>query len=403
MSILGNSREAKQEGWNMNYDMVITGKIVDTKTYNASICIEDNKIVSITREGVSGKKEIKTPAYIFPGFIDAHVHLREDGSQQWTYKEDFITGSRAAIHGGVITVADMPNTPEPAGNREAVLKKIELAKKSQIPVLFYGAVLSSNMDKLKEMADVVCGYKIYAAETTGSLLLDDLDQIEKAVEILAETGKPIVFHCGNNLEKILKICKKYNAKTHIAHVSDKEEIEIIKKYKGSMQLTCETTPHNLYFSEKDTKKNKLLQVKPPIGTEENRSELMAALKTGIIDMLSTDHAPHTLEDKKQGAAGLPELDTYSNIVSWLLTELRPEQIVKLTSENPAKHLGISTGIKEGLPANLTILDMQRTTVEKKDLKTKCGWSPYEGHEFPGKAIYTVYQGKILMENGILLK
>ena len=384
----------------MSYDLVITGKIVDTKTYNASICIEDYKIVDITKEGVSGKKEIKTPAYIFPGFIDAHVHLREDPSQQWTYKEDFLTGSRAAIHGGVVTVADMPNTPEPAGNREAVLKKIQLAKKPTIPILFYGAVLSGNMDKLEEMTDLVCGYKVYAAETTGSLLLDDLNQIEKAVEILSETGKPIVFHCGNNMEQILKICKKHNAKTHIAHVSKKEEIEIIKKYKSS-KLTCETCPHYPFFTAKDFKQ----RVKPEIGDEEDRSALMTALKNGTIDMLSTDHAPHTLEDKQKGVPGFPGLDTYSNIVSWLIADqgITPERIVELTSINPAKHLGISTGIKEGLPANLTILDMQKETVEKKDLQTKCRWSPYENHEFPGRAIYTIYQGKILMENGILLK
>jgi dihydroorotase len=396
---LENSREARLVK-RLSYDLVITGKIVDKKVFNASICIEDDKIVSITREGVSGRKEIKTPAYIFPGFIDAHVHLREDPSQQWSYKEDFLTGSRAAIHGGIITVADMPNTPEPASSRTAVLKKIELAKKSLIPVMFYGAVLSSNMDKLKDMADVVCGYKVYTAETTGSLLLDDMDQIEKAVEILSKTGKPIVFHCGNNLEKILKICKKHKAKTHIAHVARNDELEIIKKYKGR-HVTCETCPHYLFFTAKDFKQ----RVKPEIGDEEDRSALMEALKNGTIDILSTDHAPHTSEDKQKGIPGFPGLDTYSNIVSWLIAdqEIKPERIVELTSENPAKHLGITTGIEEGMPANLTILDMQRTTVEKKDLKTKCRWSPYEGYEFPGKAIYTIYQGKILMENGILLK
>jgi len=380
----------------MIYDLVISGKIVcPEKIFNGFIGINGERIAKVTDEEINGKKEIQLPesSLLFPGFIDAHVHLREDSSQQWSYKEDFITGSRAAIHGGVTTVADMPNTPEPAINRERILEKIRLAKKSKMGILFYGGV-SGNLDKLKEMANLVCGYKIYAAETTGKLILKKED-LEDAIRIISETGKPIVFHCESDLEQILELCKKYNAKTHIAHVARKEEVEIIKRYKNKMQLTCETCPYYLFFTKKDFKE----VVKPEIGGEEDISALLDALKQGTIDMLSTDHAPHTLEDKEKGASGFPGLDTYISFVSLLLREMKPERIAGLI-KNAADFLGISDigQIKENYIANLAVIDMKKTSIRKEDLQTKCGWSPYEGYEFPGRVTHTIYRGKLLMEN-----
>ena len=375
-------------------DLAITGRIVTTDGINEStICIKDGRIVKIGEERQS--IHLSDSSLIFPGFIDAHVHLREDPSQQWSYKEDFLTASRAAVHGGVTTVADMPNNPLPAISKESIKEKIELSKKAIINILFYGGVVSENLQQLKEFSDLVCGYKIYAAETTGKLILKEED-MEDAIRVIAETGKSIVFHCEvNDLEKILGLGKKYNAKTHIAHVSKKSEIEIIKQYKDKMQLTCETCPHYLFFTRDNFKQ----KVKPEIGNQGDRSALLEALKNGTIDILATDHAPHTIEDKVKGASGFPGLDTYGNFVAWLLNELKPEQIVRLTSKNPAKLLGINNrGIEEGAIANLTILDMQKTTIKKEDLQTKCRWSPFEGYEFPGQAVYTIYHGKLLMNN-----
>lgn len=390
----------------MIYDLVISGRIVSSeRIHEGSIGIKGRTIEKIAEEKLNGKKEISLPdtSFIFPGFIDCHVHLREDASGKWNYKEDFLTGSKAAIHGGVTTVADMPNTPEPAINKERILEKIKLAKKSKIGILFYGGVVSENLDKLKEMADLVCGYKIYVAETTGKLLLKK-ENLGDALRIISETGKPVVFHCSvDDLKEILELCKKHNAKTHIAHVSKKEEIEIITRYKDKMQLTCEATPHHLYFSEKDFEKNNLLRVKPELGSEEDKEALMDALKRGTIDILATDHAPHTLEDKKQGASGLPELDAYGNFVSWLLNKMKAEQIAQLI-KNAADFLEINDigQIKENYIANLTVLNSEETKIENKNLYTKCGWSPFEGLTFPGKVIYTIHHGKIMMKDGKIL-
>ncbi|MFH0832201.1 MAG: amidohydrolase family protein [Candidatus Aenigmatarchaeota archaeon] len=381
----------------MIYDLVVSGRIVDINgVYESNIGIVGDRIKRISDGRIAGKKSLvlDDSCLIFPGFIDCHVHLREDASGKWNYKEDFVSGSRAAIHGGVTTVADMPNTPLPAISKEQVFERQKLAKKSMIDVLFYGGVTTENLSEIKKMAKLVCGYKIYFAETTGNLILDR-SKLEPTVKAISKTKKPVVFHCHpEDLETILKICKKYNARTHIAHLSKKVEIEIIKKYKNKVQLTCETCPHYLFFT-----KNNRKDVKPEPGTEEDMSALLNALKDGSIDMLSTDHAPHTLEDKENGASGFPGLDTYGNIVSWLLNEMKPEQIAQLIM-NAASFLDIDAGrIKENFIANLTILNMKKTKIRKEDLQTKCGWSPFEGYVFPGKAIYTIYNGKILMKNG----
>lgn len=384
----------------MNFDLVLSGNIVDqNRTYDANIGIKNGVISRITQSPIEGKKiALSDSSFIFPGFIDMHVHLRQDASGRWNYKEDFLTGSQAAAHGGVTTVADMPNNPVPATTPEAIMEKINLTKKAIVDILFYGGV-SGNPAKLKAMSTLVCGYKIYAGETTGTLAIG-LDEIEKAIRIISETGKPVVFHAGEQLKEILSMCENYDITVHIAHVSTKKEIAVIEKYRKKMQLTCEATPHHLYFSEGHMEKlGNLSKVKPPLSSESDRNAVFDAMKKGVIDVLATDHAPHTIEDKKKGASGFPHLDTYGMFVSWLIEKKFPlQRIAQITSFKPAGILGLNNRIiKEGMPANLAVIDMQPCSIEK--LYTKCNWSPFSNLEFPGKVMYTIYQGRIIMDNG----
>jgi len=385
------------------YDLVLSGKLVDPidGVYEANIGITKGVISQITKDPIEGKKiYLPDAAIIFPGFIDPHVHLRQDISGKWNYKEDFLCGSKAAAHGGVTTVADMPNNPTPATTPEAIVEKINLSKEALIDILFYGGVLG-NFDKLKAMSTLVCGYKIYAGETTGSITIG-LDEIEKAVRLLSDTDKPVVFHAGESLKEILAICENYNIRVHIAHVKDRNEINLIEKYKKNMQLTCEATPHHLFFSENDKEKlGYLSNVNPPHMPEKDRAAVMDALKTGTIDMLATDHAPHTLEDKVKGASGMPHLDTYGPFVSWLIANgFSLKQIAKITSFNAANLLSLNNRarIKEGFLADLAVIDMQAEKVDK--LYTKCGWSPFSDYEFPGRIACTIYHGNIIMKNGV---
>jgi dihydroorotase len=279
------------------------------------------------------------------------------------------------------------------------VEKINLSKDALIDILFYGGVLG-NLDKLKAMSTLVCGYKIYAEETTGSMTIG-LDEIEKALRIISDTDKPVVFHAGENLKEILDICENYDVRVHIAHVSSISEINIIEKYKKKMQLTCEATPHHLFFSEKDKEKlGYLSTVNPPRMPEKDRAAVMDALKTGTIDMLATDHAPHTLEDKAKGASGFPQLDTYGPFVSWLIEKcFSLQRISKITSFNAANLLKINNiaRICNTHLANLTVLDMQAEKVDK--LYTKCGWSPFDGMKLKGWPVKTFVRGKLVYDEG----
>lgn len=390
----------------MEYDIVIEGRIVDLKNIlEAQIGIEDGVIKEIKKQGLEGERIIKTSSssLIFPSFIDPHVHLREDSNHEWDYKEDFLTGSKAAAHGGVTTVFDMPNNKLPSVTKERILKKIELSKRAVVDVFFYGGVHPDYFDEIEKMSDSVIGYKVYLSMTTGGLIISE-ESLEKALPSLSKTNKPIVFHCEDMklLEKVLTNKDKFHR--HIAHVSDMETLNIIKKYKNDF-ITFETAPHYLIF-DKSKSTDYRYSVHPHLEDIPSVNALREALLKGEVDMIGTDHAPHTMEDKKNGIGGVPELDTYGNFISWLIKVLNvdPRNIVKLSSFNIAKLFGLKDRgqIAKGLKADLTILDTKcPTKITSENLYTKCGWSPFEGMEFPGKVAFTIKDGKIIMENDVV--
>jgi len=392
----------------MAYDLVLEGKIVDLENiFEAQIGIEDGVIKEIKKQGLKEERTIKTSSssLIFPGFIDPHVHLREDANHEWDYKEDFLTGSKAAAHGGVTAVFDMPNNKLPSVTKDRILKKKELARKAIIDVFFYGGVHPDHFGQIEKMSDDVIGYKIYLSMTTGGLIISEND-LEKALPILSKANKPLVFHCEDMklLEKVLANKGKFHR--HIAHVSNIETLDIIKKFRNSY-TTFETAPHYLFFDKSKTEDYRY-SVHPPLEDIADVKALREALIRGEVDMIGTDHAPHTLEDKKNGIGGVPNLDTYGNFISWLIKVLKmdPTNIVKLSSYNVAKLFGLNDRgrIAEGLKADLAVLDTNSPTKIKSDnLYTKCGWSPFEGMEFPGKIAFTIKNGKILMEDGIVVE
>ncbi len=175
--------------------MILNGRIVDPLdgVFEGSIVIEGEKIAKVKSEFSNAPDALQLPetCYIFPGFIDPHVHLREPG---WEHKEDFYTGSLAAVHGGVTAVADMPNLPSPVTNLQTLKKKMELAGKAKIDVFHMGGV-GKDISKINEIADLIPAYKIYTAESTGELTIGSWEQIERAIEIITGLGKPISFHC----------------------------------------------------------------------------------------------------------------------------------------------------------------------------------------------------------------
>lgn len=408
------------------YDIIVSGKIADPLdgVYEGTVAIKGKAIAAVSGKKMDAKKEIilDESCMIFPGFIDPHVHLREPG---WEYKENFATGSAAAINGGVVAVADMPNLPEPITSRERLYRKAKLAEKALISVLHYGGI-GSNED-IKELSKIVPAFKIYAGETTGTSAAS-WRRVEEAIKLISKSGKPISFHCEDHgiierrkkeinpaeprahceirseeaeasaVENVIRLCKKHRAKGHIAHLSTGEALGMVAE---SEAITCEAAPHHLFFTKKDMRDN-FLKMNPPLRSARSRNALIKGVKNGRIAMMATDHAPHTAEEKRSSSApsGVPGLDTYGILASWLLLKHRvsPGTLARITSHNAARFLGIADmgRIKEGFRASLTVLDRKgRTTINRNALKTKCGWSPYEGLAFPGKIRMTMVDGKIM--------
>jgi len=360
---------------------------------------------------------------IFPGFIDLHVHAREDASHTQDYKENFMTAGEAAINGGVVAFVEMPNNPIPPINDESYERKNNLAKNSDVEILLYAGVGPHTKPLTKKVP-----YKVFMGPSVGDLFFDSREELGKVIEKYKEQS--VSFHCEDpeilNKNKnetthekrrpkeaetsavdfALGLIEKYKLIGKICHCSTVEGInKIIEAKKRGINVTVEVTPHHLFFDETmlgdDRKK---FQVNPPIRqTKENRLELIKFLKNGDIDFLATDHAPHTVEEKEKGISGLPHLDTYGPFVVWLMKEhnFTLQEIARVCSQNPGnflnKFLTNKYGeIKEGYIGSFTILDMNKPIIITKDiLKTKCNWSPFEGVTFPGSVVMTIIKGRIL--------
>ncbi len=376
--------------------------------------IEEVGSMSKPADLVLGKEEM-----IFPGFGDIHVHAREDESQSQTYKEDFTSMSRSAIHGGVVQVADMPNNPVPPTTAECYGKKKELAKKALVPATLYAGI-GPGTSPLAEPVP----YKVFMGKSVGDLFFKTLPELESA--LAPYKGQNVSFHSEDPeiLEKYkdapthpgrrppeaeisavryaLQYIKKYGLIGKLCHISTRAGAELaIRAKKEGLPVSLEVTPHHLYFdSSKD------MQMNPPLRSPEDRQALLEALKAGDLDYLATDHAPHSPEERAKGISGVPHLDTYGPFAAWLIKAqgFAPERIADVCSYRPGlfvkpylpAEFGQGFGrIAPGYMGSLTVLDLSRECpVRKEDLYTKSAWSPFEGMTFPGRVSFTILRGII---------
>ncbi|MBU0998910.1 dihydroorotase [Patescibacteria group bacterium] len=359
---------------------------------------------------------------IFPGFVDLHVHARECADHSQDYKEDFKTAGQAAINGGVVAFMEMPNNPTPPIDDKSYAEKKELTQKCPIEVVLYAGI-GENTQPLQKLAS----YKVFMGPSVGDLFFHSLSELEKV--LVQYHGRSVSFHCEDpkiledNKERVthgerrppeaeisaidfaLQMIKKYNLQGKICHCSTKEGLEKIKNAKKrGINVVAEVSPHHLYFdSEMLTENNqKFIQINPPLRTREDRNYLIKALLEGTIDFIATDHAPHTEDEKLKGTSGTPQLDTYGPFVTWLIKEhnFTPADILRVSSYNPGNFINQFTEgkygkIEEGYVGSLTILDLNKPIMITKDeLKTKCGWSAFEGITFPGRVTMTIIKGKV---------
>jgi dihydroorotase len=418
----------------MQHDLVVAGRVVSPSgVQEMEIGVSDGKIAELKKQGLAGTRTINAGrALIFPGFIDIHVHMREPG---WEQKEDYRTGSEAAVHGGVTTVADMPNNPIPATNPAALQEKARLARrKAIVEVLFYGGVVRERLDDVTRISGMVAGYKLYLAKTTGDLTFPQ-QELGEALKLIAGTGRPVSLHCEDQRiidertrglagEKrpdvycdirppaaevaaakavIAALTDAPHLRANICHASTEETLSLLQTAPSKgISLECEAALHHLYFNRRAMLESRMLRTNPPLRQERDRTALVNGLKDGRVSFLVTDHAPHLPEEKlSDGLSGVPGLDDYGHMASWLIMkeDVHPTVIARVACTNPASFLGlVDRGqIEVGRRADLSILDIRSPEVVKgKDVRSKCGWSPYEGKEFPGRMKWTIRGGEQLL-------
>ena len=377
---------------------------------------------------------------ILPGCIDSQVHFREPGL---THKEDINSGTRGAVLGGITSIFEMPNTNPSTSTVEALNQKLKIAEENSFcNYSFYIGAVRENIEELKylEKSEGCSGIKIFMGSSTGSLLIEDDKSLEK---ILANGTRRVAIHSEDeyrlrkrkkivndsdvnvkyhpiwrdsisaieSTKRLIKISKKVSRKIHILHISTKEEIDLIKNNKKL--VTSEATPQHLYFHSPDCyqKLGTLAQMNPPIRSKEHQEGIWHGVKNKIIDVIGSDHAPHTLEEKNKKYPNSPSgMTGVQTLVPIMLNFVNQNKIgihdfVRLTSSNPCKIFSIigKGKIEVGNDADFTIVDLKKKRrIENNWIASKSGWTPYDGEIVVGWPVHTIVNGDIVMSEDQIL-
>ena len=374
---------------------------------------------------------------VLPGLIDTQVHFREPGSVD---AEDLHSGSKAAIVGGITAVFEMPNTNPPTTNFEEFQKKIDIAKRMYCNHAFYFGATAENYEILEKLKDLegCCGIKLFAGSSTGNLLVDKEDDIEK---VFKHASKVVAVHSedeeilkvrkkliekGNvnshpiwrneevaisSTRKIVKIAKRLNKKAHILHVTTKEEVDFLSQNKGN--ITFEITPQHLTIYAPDCydRLGSYAQMNPPIRDKSHYDRLWYAIRNNYNDTIGSDHAPHLKTNKEKSypdsPSGMPGVQTILPVMFNHMNDgkIKLNQIINFLCENPVKIFGIKNKgyIKKDYDADFTIVDLNKEIeIKNENIESKCGWSPFNGFKFRGTPIYTIINGEIKMQDGKII-
>jgi dihydroorotase len=441
----------------MKVDLVVkNGWVVTPRdTIKGGVAIADGKFVTIGADDTlpEGKAVIDAAGkHILPGLIDAHVHFREPGV---THKEDFATGSTAAVCGGITTVIDMPNQVPPTETAEQVLVKKRLAEsKSMCDFAVLGVVHQTNAGDVIPMADAgAIGYKIFFGETIGNLPFPDDGMCQEVFANITKAGVPVCVHAENrqiqhywtnklkaegkndpifweqsrpalceyeSVAHLIFMTEQFGTMLHIVHTSSKQATQMIRDAKArGLRVTAETAPHYLLREAKDMAEvGPLLKMNPPIRSKDHQDALWEGLLGGAIDMIATDHSPHTMEEKGatiDGKMTKPAIwDCISGFcgvetaVPLMLTQVNKgrmtlNQYVQWASENPAKVWQMypkKGAIRIGSDGDVTIVDMNKEgTIDARKLHSKNTPTPWHGWKVKGMPVYTIVRGNVQMKDG----
>jgi dihydroorotase len=432
----------------MSSILILNANIVnENKVYQADVLIKGERIEKIGKDlqPEHADKVIDAKGkYLLPGVIDDQVHFREPGL---THKANIFTESRAAVAGGVTSFMEMPNTVPPTFTQALLEDKYQIASKNSLAnYSFFIGASHDNLDEvLKTDATQVCGLKIFMGSSTGNLLVDDpivLEQIFSKVPFLIAAhcedeptirrnteefrnkygeDLPMEYHplirneeaCYKSSSFAVSLARKHGSRFHVLHISTAKEtllfdnnIPLEKK-----KVTAEACIHHLWFNDSDYKRlGTMIKWNPAIKTPVDQKAIMVALLADFIDVIATDHAPHTLEEKNntyfKAPSGGPLVQHGLPAMLELFHrgEISLEKIVQKMCHNPAILFRIRDRgyIREGYFADLTLVDLsQRWEVKKENILSKCGWSPFEGQTFRSKVSHTIVSGHLAYENGTL--
>jgi dihydroorotase len=418
----------------------------ENSTFKGDVLIENEIIKKIASE-IKVTEDVEVidaeGKYLIPGFIDDQVHFREPGL---THKANIATESRAAVAGGITTFIEMPNTVPQATTQDLLEDKFKIAANDSYAN--YSFMFGGTNDNLEELLKTdpkkVAGIKLFLGSSTGNMLVDNEAVLEKIfsstkmiisvhcedeVTIRKNTQEfkdkygddiPVKYHpiirseeaCYLSSSKAITLAKKTGARLHIFHVSTAKETELFRNDipLEEKQITAEVCVHHLWFSDKDyEEKGTHIKWNPAVKTEKDRLGLWEALLDDRIDVLATDHAPHTLEEKTNVYTKAPSGGPLvQHAVTAILEKVKEgvisiEKAVEKMSHNPAKLFQIEKRgfIKEGYFADLVLIDTNKPqTVSKDNILYKCGWSPFEGTTFSSTITQTFINGNLIYNNGV---
>lgn len=430
----------------MSFTLIKNGTLVNEgRRYESDLLIQNDRIIRIEK-GIDPEAGWKTldaqGMMVLPGLIDDQVHFRQPGL---THKADIASESRAAVAGGITSFMEMPNTVPQTLTQELLEEKYVMgAENSRANYSFFMGVSNHNIEEvLKTDFTRVCGLKIFMGSSTGDMLVDDREVLENIFQnaegliavhcedegsVRANLAKakaqygeeiPMEMHpvirdaeaCYKSSSLAVSLAKKHNSRLHILHISTAKELALFSEEPTtkSKKITAEVCVHHLWFSDEDyKKKGSHIKWNPAVKSSSDRAAIRKALQTDRIDVLATDHAPHTLEEKSNSYLSCPSGGPLVQHALTALLELSHqgvldiETIVRKACHMPAEIFGVVDRgyLKEGFFADIVLVDMNDPwTVSKDNLLYKCGWSPFEGVTFKSKVKHTFINGHHVNDNG----
>lgn len=425
------------------YDLILRGGVCATPSgiVETDVAVKNGAIAAIGDIGNARAAEVVDVSglHVLPGVIDSQVHFREPGLE---YKEDFATGTAAAALGGVTGVFEMPNTNPLTLNPEAIADKCRRAKdRAWVNMAFFIGAAAENAEKLGEWENLpgCSGVKIFMGSSTGSLLVPDDDTLRV---VLANSNRRCSVHCEDEprlrerfslvadgadvsmhpewrdvetaaraTTRLLRLARPLRRRVHVLHVTTAEEMEILKDYRDIATVEC--TPQHLTLAAPECYETlgAFAQMNPPIREARHREALWKAVDQGLVDVLGSDHAPHTKEEKvnpyPKSPSGMPGVQTLVPIMLNHVAEgrLTLERFVDLTAGGPQRIFGIRNKgrIALGYDGDFTVVDLKlRRTIKNSWIVSKCGWTPYDGVKVTGWPMMTILKGDVIMREDQLI-